>query len=400
MVADDGTTVTALPVTVTVAKDRAAAVTQIAAGADSDTVWTAGSQQAFDAALAGAQGAVNGSAGEFSVALEALRRSVLALEPLNPRLSDGTVDFTKVTTSAQLAPHVLKSLVDGSNHSHWGDLRIPAVTFDAGAGYRLRLDRVGLQARNTFPNRSQGTNAYGSDDGLTWTRLTTSENTGNDASVEYLDVDPQLRQKGFRYVRLQVDHPECPPTRPIRASGRWPRSGSTANVSRRDEMKDVLTRNLAASSQDGRAQASRRTSAAGAVQVVHRDGQDDTLLGPAPESRIVAAQVLVRQGVDVFARGVGLDRDHLAPHRPGTQRLVRVGEPDGHPGIGLDVTSLLVCGNSVDDDVLAVGADPGLGDLGRTVRHQGGQEADRSGVENGAQVVGQHQGVLSGLSVL
>ena len=60
----------------------------------------------------------------------------------------------------------------------------------------------------------------------------------------------------------------------------------------------------------------------------------------------------------------GGDGDDLAADRIVAGRLGHVADIHCHPRVTLDVLDLLVALDSVDHDVLAVGADPGLGHLG------------------------------------
>jgi len=213
VVADDGEATTTLPVTVTVARDREGAITASLDGLDERAAYTTESWAPVAEAEAAARAGLDAGAEEFAALLEDLRLAVDDLDLLDPRLADGTLDYSLTATSPELTRQMLLALVDGSNQTTWGDRKDVSVELDFGAGYRVQADRFGLLARDTFANRSQGTNVYGSVDGESWTLLTEHPSVGDDAEVEYLDVRPEVRDERYRYVRLQVDEPG-PPTDP------------------------------------------------------------------------------------------------------------------------------------------------------------------------------------------
>ena len=210
VVASDGTAITALPVTVSVAADRAAAIDQALAGVGEASTYTSESWARADAARTAAVDGQDAAPDAFAGLLEQLATAVAQLAPLNPLLADGSLDVGAVATAPALTTAQLRALADGDNQSHWGDQRISEVVFDLGPSFRVRADAFGIQARDGFANRSQGTNVYGSNDGVTWTLLTESPNAGQDAAIERLDVIAELRVERFRFVKLRVDEPGVP----------------------------------------------------------------------------------------------------------------------------------------------------------------------------------------------
>ncbi|WP_162605735.1 alginate lyase family protein [Jiangella aurantiaca] len=211
VVASDEQTDTALPVTITVAPDRLAAIDALLAGLDASSSYTTSTwRPVVEAREAASAAAENAGPAEFADLLEDLRLRIDGLELLNPRLSDGTLDFSGLVTSPDLSPAKLAILVDEDNQTFWGDIRRPSVLLDFGAGYRFRADAFGWLARDTFPDRSHGANAYGSNDGTTWTLLTEHVTEGNDVAIETIAVRDEVRDSRFRYLKLQVDEPQGP----------------------------------------------------------------------------------------------------------------------------------------------------------------------------------------------
>lgn len=218
VVASDDRADTALPVSLTVAPDRAGAVDALLDGVAEPGEYTTASWTPVAAARTAALDAVDGAdAAHFGALLERLRLAVDDLELLDPRLPDGTLDFSRIVSSAHVTPTTLLALTDGDNQTTWGDLRVPSVVLDLGPGYRVRADGFGFLARDTFPNRAEGTNVYGSSDGQAWTLLTEHPNAGDDTEIEQVAVRAAERDSAFRYLKLQIDEPGVPtdPASPV-----------------------------------------------------------------------------------------------------------------------------------------------------------------------------------------
>ena len=210
--ASDGTTVTALPVGVTVAPNRASAigklVDRIEGGAE---LYTTATWQPVEKLQTQAQRArKTASPAEFADLLDRLGDAIAGLRLLNPQLSDGSLDYTGIVTAPALSSSQLRALADGDNQTSWGDQRVTGIAFDFGPGFRVSADAFGIQARDTFPNRAEGTNVYGSDDGASWTLLTQHPNEGQDAAVEWIPVRDEVRDLRFRFLKFQVDEPGVP----------------------------------------------------------------------------------------------------------------------------------------------------------------------------------------------
>jgi len=211
LVASDGTTVTALPVTITVAESREAAIAELVGRVGESGDHTSASWTRFLEARADAEEGVQGAdAAAFAALLESLGEAVSGLVALNPVLADGTLDYRSLVNAAPLTAAQLTAVTDGDNQTSWGDQRVPSIVFDFGSAFRVEADRFGFQARDTFPNRAEGTNVYGSNDGSTWTLLTEHPNAGQDSAMEWVDVRAEARGQAFRFVKFQVDEPGVP----------------------------------------------------------------------------------------------------------------------------------------------------------------------------------------------
>ncbi|HEX2143773.1 MAG TPA: discoidin domain-containing protein, partial [Glycomyces sp.] len=211
IVADDGEAVAARTFDLFVAKNKPKMIdAAVADGTEEGAVYTTASLEPYQVALSAAkEAAEDGTDGEFRTAFEALLDAIEALELLNPHLTDGSLDYTGAVTPTVISDGGLRALADGDSTSHFGDLRVASVTLDFGTQYRVAAEKIGLQARFSFPMRSQGTNVYGSNDGTTWTLLTERE-SGDTNDMETIPVIAEHRGEQFRYFKLQVDNPGPP----------------------------------------------------------------------------------------------------------------------------------------------------------------------------------------------
>lgn len=209
--ASDGTTVTALPIRIEVAASRTAAISALERGVGEQGAYTSATwTRLADARAAAAEGVGTADSAQFAALLEELRLAVHGLVQLDPELPDGTLDYRDLVSAPPLTAAQLGALTDGDNQTHWGDQRVPSIVFDFGAAFRISAQRIGIQARDTFANRAEGTNIYGSDDGATWTLLTAHPNAGQDAQIEWIDVVPDQQHAKFRFLKFQVDAPGVP----------------------------------------------------------------------------------------------------------------------------------------------------------------------------------------------
>lgn len=212
VVADNGTVATTLDVTVHAEPNREQAYRQAQTGYDSKQVYTTSTLAAYTAQSDQVRTTLHTATDtDFLASLAKLQGAVSGLQLLNPLLSDGTLNFPPLVTS-NLSTLNVSNLVDDDFNTFSGDLHAP-FWIDFGAGYKVTASAFGLQARFGFANRSQGTNVYGSDDGVTWTLLTsreTTDTTGENYEMETIPVLPAVQGMAFRYFKVQVDDPGVP----------------------------------------------------------------------------------------------------------------------------------------------------------------------------------------------
>ena len=111
------------------------------------------------------------------------------------------------------------------------------------------------------------------------------------------------------------------------------------------------------------------------MDLVGGDGEDQPGLAAAAVPGVGAAGIALSESLDVLGRTVGSHVDDPTADGVVTGRVRCVGDADRDPRIAVDVLDLAEAPDGVDEDVFAIGVDPGLGELRRAVRHGGGQEA-------------------------
>ncbi|MEV3935294.1 putative Ig domain-containing protein [Glycomyces sp. NPDC049804] len=211
VVADDGESITARTFELSVARNRPKMIeAAVADGVDAEAVYTTVTREPYEAALAAARDASeSGTDAAFRTAFESLLGAIEKLSLLSGRLPDGTLDYTGMVVPQGISTGGLYALADGDNTSSFGDVRLGSVTLDFGTRYRVAVDEFDFRARFSFPMRSEGTNVYGSNDGLAWTLLT-ERDTANTNDWESIPVVADQRGKEWRYLKLQVDNPGVP----------------------------------------------------------------------------------------------------------------------------------------------------------------------------------------------
>ncbi|MNW28815.1 Bacterial Ig-like domain (group 4) [compost metagenome] len=210
VVASDGTTVATKNVRIVVAEDRNAAIQAARSGYDEQTRYTSASLQQYEQAHAATVELADTATDEqFNEQLLALKQAVSALELLTPPLSDGSMDYTGIVDSTFGSS--ISMLVDDNNNTYPVYTLAPYPDLyhilDFGPSYKISATRFGLQSRMNFVDRMAGSALFGSNDRVNWTRLTPEETAFTD-EMAMLDVDPSLQGEQFRFIKIQMLHPQ------------------------------------------------------------------------------------------------------------------------------------------------------------------------------------------------
>ncbi|MFF0342868.1 putative Ig domain-containing protein [Kribbella sp. NPDC004875] len=203
--ADDGTSVAARRITLTAAGDRTNALVFAKNGYSPRTAYESATKDAYGNAVTAANNACGkGSDAECQAALAAVVRAVDGLRALSPKVAlDGSLDYPDLVASSTTGDRIV-NMVDGDEQT--GTVYPQAVnlshTFDFGPDYRVSATKFGFQS-NIFADRLANSAVFGSNDGVTWTRLTPGV-TAFTQDYNTLDVATDLQDAEFRYLKVQM----------------------------------------------------------------------------------------------------------------------------------------------------------------------------------------------------
>ena len=208
--AEDGTTLETKNIRISVAQDRSGAVTAIASLYNPDTPYVTASRLAFEAAYEETVKQIGTASNEdFSRQLLALRNAAERLQLLTPLLKDGTMDYSQLVTSTFGTS--LPLLVDDNDNTFpvYSLAPYPDLVhiLDFGADYKITADAFAMEGRMNFDDRMAGSTVFGSNDGVTWERLTPGQ-TEFTADMSVLEVADELKQTPFRMIKIQMIDPQ------------------------------------------------------------------------------------------------------------------------------------------------------------------------------------------------
>ena len=186
--ASDGDILQTLRVDIHVARDLQAALDHVARGHDPAKTYVSATEQAFQAALK-------------SRDLAALLRAVAGLELLNPRLSDGTLDYRAASGPPERITNI-KMMADNDPFT-WGGIWgfDKNITLDFGPRFKVKAEAFRMQPRDGHPSRMSEAVVYGSNDRKYWTLLT-ERKTVTSPGMQTLKVKGDQRNKPYRFLRL------------------------------------------------------------------------------------------------------------------------------------------------------------------------------------------------------
>ncbi len=183
-----GGVVRTFPVNVHVARDLQAALDHVARDYDPSQKYVSATEQAFKTA-------------RESRDLATLKSAVDGLELLNPRLSDGTLDYRMASGPPERVTNI-KMMAD-SDPFTWGGIWgfDKNITMDFGNHFKVRSEAFRMLPRDGHPARMVDAVVYGSDDRKHWTLLTENK-TVRTSDWQTLTARTEQRNKPYRYLRL------------------------------------------------------------------------------------------------------------------------------------------------------------------------------------------------------
>lgn len=175
-----------LPVHIHVARDLQAALDRVGSAHHPEEKYDSATEQAFQAALR-------------SRDLPALQRAVTKLEPVNPRLPDGTLDYRVASCPQERG---LQRMADNDPFTFGGIWGFDKnITLDFGNRFKVKSQAFRMLVRDGHPSRMKEAVVYGSNDRRHWTLLTENKAVSS-PDLQTLAVKEEERAKAYRYLRL------------------------------------------------------------------------------------------------------------------------------------------------------------------------------------------------------
>ncbi|MEV7692271.1 Ig-like domain-containing protein [Microbacterium sp. NPDC089189] len=203
---DDGQSIAARRVQLRATVDREAAVVAASDRFDPATGYERATRTPFLAAQAAASDAVGGSAVEFSAAVDDLVAAGDALREISPTSADGRLIYPDLLASSTAGTSAgFLDDDDPQTGTSYGQAQNLAHVFDFGPGAKVSAEQFGLRS-NIFEDRLANSAVFGSNDGVTWTRLTPGVTTMTQ-DYQTLTVAPELRDERFQFLKVQLLEP-------------------------------------------------------------------------------------------------------------------------------------------------------------------------------------------------
>ncbi|WP_157000904.1 discoidin domain-containing protein [Agromyces laixinhei] len=202
----DGITVSAQRLQLIAGEDRGAALQLAQQAREAGTVYTRTTDTAYATALDTAESALDADDSAFQAALTALTNAVDALTLVSPKTSLGSLDYPDLLAASTAGTNT-SLLVDDNPQTGtvYGQAVNLSHVFNFGPFARVQADRFALRS-NIFEDRLANTAVFGSNDGVSWTRLTPGVTTMTQ-DMQYLDVAEELRSQTFQYIKVQLLQP-------------------------------------------------------------------------------------------------------------------------------------------------------------------------------------------------
>lgn len=206
--ASDGTSVTARNVAVVVSGDRTAAIASASSSYNPTEIYVKRTLDLYQAAYEMTTSMLDTATdSEFYEQLQVLHEATEGLALVTPRLTDdGSIDYPGIVQTSSFA-NTIPLLVDGDPQTQAYYSLAPGLyhTVDFGADYKIAASAFGFQS-NIFSDRIANSTVFGSNDGVTWTRITPGV-TRMTQDFQTLDVADEYKDTKFRFFKIQLLQP-------------------------------------------------------------------------------------------------------------------------------------------------------------------------------------------------
>lgn len=202
--ASDGEAVTTLKVNIEVYDDYMTAVEKVTDGLGDETLYESEGYAIYEETYSAAVKLKDSSdLQQQNIALQNLVKAVKALRLVNPKMSDGSLDYTEGRVSSGFSMDI-NNLCDNDGSTHTGDIwgsDDKSFIWDFGFGYRVTVSEISILPRDGFADRAEGVVVFGSENGKDWAALTGL--SAASAEWQSLIVSGEYRDTPFRYLKFK-----------------------------------------------------------------------------------------------------------------------------------------------------------------------------------------------------